>query len=296
MLFLTYRYNNKESVGILNSDETKVIGLKAILGKNAPNSMVEFIDKFSEEWIDILRESKNRADGLDIEDVDIQSPIPEPIRNVICVGKNYKDHIKEVAQAIDNEREVPKFPVYFTKMIDRAPGNGDDIPSHSDITNSLDYEAELAIVIGKDGRDIPYNKAEEYIFGYTILNDISVRDVQRRHLQWFRGKSFDGTCPMGPYILHKSAVNYPPKLNIQSKVNGELRQNSNTENFIFDIGTIISDFSKGITLRKGDIIATGTPSGVGMGFVPPKYLKSGDVVECYIEGIGVLKNTIRDMK
>lgn len=161
-----------------------------------------------------------------------------------------------------------------------------------DYSHNFDYEVELAVIIGKDGKDIPFEEAEDYIFGYTIGNDITVRDIQKKHIQWFKGKSLDTCTSIGPYIVHKSAIPFPVDLDISSKVNGEIRQKSNTKDLIFDIPTIISDLSKGLTLRAGDIILTGTPAGVGAGFKPPKYLKPGDIVECYIEKIGSLTNII----
>lgn len=291
MYFLTFQYKGVERIGVMRADKKSVIPIEDIIHVNPPSNMIELIKGF-DRYGDIIKSHSLTEGGVDLSEVKISAPIPEPIRNIICVGKNYRDHIKEVAKTIDEQNTIPSYPMYFSKMIDRILGPEDSIPSHSDITNKLDYESELAVVIGKDGHDIPEDKAEEYIFGYTILNDISVRDVQRRHVQWFKGKSMDGTCAMGPYIVHKSAVPYPPELNIGSRVNSELRQNSNTREFIFSLAYLISDFSKGLTLRAGDVISTGTPSGVGMGFDPPKFLRHGDIVECFIDNIGVLKNTV----
>jgi 2-keto-4-pentenoate hydratase/2-oxohepta-3-ene-1,7-dioic acid hydratase in catechol pathway len=156
----------------------------------------------------------------------------------------------------------------------------------------LDYEVELAVIIGKEGRNIAREEVEDYIFGYSIFNDISSRRLQREHLQWFKGKSLDTYSVLGPVIVHKSAFAYPPEVEIECRVNGEVRQHSNTNLLIHNIATIISDFSQGITLEPGDIIATGTPSGVGMGFKPPRFMKKGDLVECEIAGIGILRNRI----
>lgn len=293
MYFLTYEYKGKEKVGVLNALKTGIIPVEDIIMENPPSTMLELITKSGEiDFKEAIGSVYSAMDGIDINEVTVKSPIPNPIRNVICVGKNYRDHIKEVAKAIDDNADIPKYPMYFSKMVDRILGPGDSIPSHSYISCELDYECELAVVIGREGKDIPYEKAEDYIFGYSVLNDISVRDIQKKHVQWFKGKSFDGTCSMGPYIVHRSMVSYPPELNITCAVNGEMRQNSNTRNFIFDIGTLISDFSRGITLKPGDIISTGTPSGVGMGFSPGKYLKHGDIVECSVENIGTLKNIV----
>lgn len=172
-------------------------------------------------------------------------------------------------------------------------GQEDIIVSHADIDEQLDYEVELAVIIGKKGTNIPKDQVEDYIFGYTIINDISARQLQQQHSQWYRGKSLDSFTALGPVVVHKSEMPFPIELDISSRVNGELRQNSNTKYFLADIPSIISEFSNGITLEPGDIIATGTPSGVGMGFNPPRYMKSGDVVECEIQNIGILRNAVR---
>lgn len=293
MYFVTFEYNGIEKVGILNKDKTGVIPVEKIITENPPSTMIELIEN-NWDWKSIEAAGFESFDdaAIDISDVIILAPIPNPTRNIICVGKNYEDHIKEVAKTIDSKNVIPKYPMYFSKMFDKILGPEDNIPSNDDITSSLDYEAELAVIIGRKGRDIPYEEAEDYIFGYTIVNDISIRDIQKRHVQWFKGKSLDGTCAMGPYIIHKSNVPYPPELDIRCTVNGEIRQSSNTRNFIFNISKLISDFSTGLTLKPGDIISTGTPSGVGMGFDPPRFLKHGDVVECTVEGIGTLRNTV----
>ena len=289
MLFLNFMHNDKKQIGILK--DNLVYSLSSILGREF-SGILDFIDNFSERYIKDINNCEN-IKGIDISEVKVLSPIPEPKRNIICVGKNYKEHIKEVAKAIDSEHEIPEYPVFFTKMVDKTVGPNENITLHSNITNSLDYEAELAVIIGKPGSNIPKEKVHKHIFGYTILNDISARDIQRRHKQWFRGKSLDNTCPIGPYILYKNSIPYPPELNIKCKVNGEIRQDSNTKHFIFNIDDVISELSKGITLKRGDIISTGTPSGVGMGMEPKGYLKSGDTVECYIENIGHLINTVK---
>lgn len=293
MKFVTYRQQDKERVGVLSKDEKTIIDLSKLLGFNKSISMIEFIEGYKEEYTEIMKKAIETQKGINIGEVELQAPIPIPRRNVICLGKNYKDHVKEVPSSMDFKSGVPEYPIYFTKLVNRAVASGENIPSHKDITNQLDYEVELAIIIAKDGKNIPKEKVEEYIFGYTILNDVSVRNIQQKHGQWFLGKSLDGTCPMGPCLVHKSAIKFPVELEIKSYVNGELRQHSNTRNMIFDIPYIISELSMGVTLKAGDIISTGTPSGVGMGFNPPKFLKEGDKVVCEIEGIGRLENIVR---
>jgi 2-keto-4-pentenoate hydratase/2-oxohepta-3-ene-1,7-dioic acid hydratase in catechol pathway len=221
-----------------------------------------------------------------------QAPLPEPRRNLFCLGKNYREHAKEIAAKIPTAVTEPEHPIFFTKATTAVIGPEQAIPNHQDITQKLDYEAELALIIGKGGRDIPRQQAMEHIFGYTILNDISARDLQGRHMQWFRGKSLDGFAPMGPVVVHASAVAAVTEMEIRCWVNGDLRQQAKISDMIFDISTIIETLSAGMTLLPGDIIATGTPAGVGMGFDPAKYLLPGDEVSIEISGIGTLCNRV----
>ena len=186
------------------------------------------------------------------------------------------------------------FAVYFSKRVSEATGTGAEIPSHKELVQDLDYEAELAVIIGKDAKNVPVSEVKNYIFGYTVINDVSARTLQTRHKQWYFGKSLDGFLPMGPCIVTTEEFPYPPRLSIQSRVNGELRQDSSTELMIFGIDHVVSELSAGMTLKAGTIIATGTPAGVGMGFDPPRFLKPGDVVECSIEGIGTLVNRVSE--
>lgn len=211
-------------------------------------------------------------------------------RNLFCVGKNYMDHVKETSN--NNENVVkPKYPQFFTKVPETVIGPNEIIPSHSETTKWLDYEAELAVVIGKQGVNISIEDATNHIFGYTIANDISARDVQKRHVQFMKGKCLDRTCPLGPVIVYHKDID-PNNLKIQLWVNDELRQNSNTNQMIFNIPEIIHQLSKGMTLYPGDIILTGTPSGVGFAMNPPQVLKPNDKIRIEIEGLGVLENTI----
>lgn len=293
----TYIDTNVEKIGILNNDKTKVLDLKKISAFEKFKDMLTLIQGWNDDLIEIVKEVLNNTNlweehGTDTNEIKLIAPIPRLNRNVICLGLNYKDHVAESQSALSLGMELPEFPVYFTKMPSKAIGSGEGINSHPQITKEVDYEVELAIIIGKDGTNIKPEEVEEHIFGYTILNDVTARDVQRNHTQWMKGKSLDTFTVIGPWIAHKEAIPFPVELELYSKVNGELRQHSNTKNFIFDIPYIISELSKGMTLEAGDIIATGTPAGVGMGFNPPKYLKAGDVVECYIEKIGTLSNPI----
>lgn len=297
MYLLTYIYQDVENIGFLREDKSCVIPADVIFSKMnlyIPKDMTELIENFANIDIDVLNSTLNslNENSIDLCDIKILAPIPYPKRNVICLGKNYLEHISEVKSLKNVTSEIPSKPIYFSKIAYPAIGQNDNINSHSDVVKELDYEVELAVIIGKKCKNVKKENVEEYIFGYTIANDISARDIQTSHIQWHKGKSFDTFCPLGPYIVHKSNVAFPPNLEIKSFVNSELRQNSNVNKLIFDIPTIISDLTEGITLYPGDIILTGTPAGVGAGFNPPRYLKHGDKIECYIESIGTLVNTV----
>lgn len=296
MKFINYIKEGIESIGILKDDY--IVDLQYIFRnigeKNPPKTIIEFIEYSDDSKLRMI-EGFLKNDNLvtvPLDSVKIAAPIPYPRRNIFCLGKNYVEHVKEVKITRITGTDIPEAPIYFTKAACPAIGQGDSIKFSSKVTQAVDYEAELAVIIGKDGSDIKEEDVENYIFGYTIINDVSARDLQGKHNQWFKGKSLDTFCPMGPVIVHKSEIPFPVELNISCRVNGELRQNSNTKKLIFDIPYIISDLSKGLTLRAGDIIATGTPNGVGLGFNPIKVLKDGDVVECSIEKIGALKSKI----
>lgn len=298
MYLLTYVYNNKEATGFLNDKKNGVIPSEAVLKKLKrldSDNMINIIELFNDFETNLIADAISSccSSMIPLQEIKISAPIPYPRRNVICLGKNYLEHIKEVKSLKNVSSSVPDKPIYFSKIAFPATGQKDYIDSHPNVVRELDYEVELAVIIGKKCKNISKESAEDCIFGYTIANDISARDIQTAHVQWYKGKSFDTFCPMGPYIVHKSVIAFPPKLDIKSYVNGELRQNSNTEKLIFDIPTIISDITSGITLYPGDIILTGTPAGVGAGFNPPKFLKNGDKIECVIENLGTLENTVK---
>jgi 2-keto-4-pentenoate hydratase/2-oxohepta-3-ene-1,7-dioic acid hydratase in catechol pathway len=297
MYFLTFIHKNVEQVGFLNEEKKGVIPAGAVfekLGIKAPSDMISLIEAVGEIDIEYIRSAADSISERTIStgEVKILSPIPYPKRNVLCLGKNYLAHISEVKSLKNVLSDVPAKPIYFSKIAYPAVGDKECVDSHSDVVKELDYEAELAVIIGKKCKNVKKEDAYGCIFGYSVANDISARDVQTSHVQWHMGKSFDTFCPIGPYIVHKSKIQFPPALEIKSYVNGELRQKGNTSELIFDIQTIISDLTQGITLYPGDIILTGTPAGVGAGFNPPKYLKPGDKVECLIENIGMLTNNI----
>ncbi len=279
MKLIHFIYKNKEYIGKV--EEENILPIKEINKKNVKN----FLDILSEEFNDIIYYDFK----LNMEEVKLLPPLIHPIRNVFCLGKNYKDHAMELKNKIKTEESIPKNPIYFSKACYNLITDGDNIEGHFDITRMLDYEVELAIIISKEGRNIKKKEVSDYIFGYAIANDISARDLQKNHMQWLKGKSLDTHMALSAVVLKE---NHLIDFNIKSYVNDELRQNSSSSKMIFTIDEMIEDLSKGMTLYPGDIILTGTPEGVGMGFNPPKYLKRGDIIRCEIDKIGILENEI----
>ncbi|GAB3771591.1 fumarylacetoacetate hydrolase family protein [Ramlibacter monticola] len=232
-----------------------------------------------------------------LDQVQLLAPIPQPRRNIFCVGKNYHAHAKEFAgsgfdSSAKSHGDIPAEPIFFTKVPESVIGHGADILHPGEVSGAIDYECELGVIIGKGGKGIKRADAMNHVWGYTIINDVTARDWQSRHQQWMLGKSFDTFCPMGPWIVTADELD-GRDTNIRLWVNGEKRQEANTKDFIFDIPKMIETLSGGITIYPGDVIATGTPVGVGIGFKPPKYLQPGDVVRLEIDGIGVLENKLR---
>ncbi|HEX9027515.1 MAG TPA: fumarylacetoacetate hydrolase family protein [Clostridium sp.] len=294
MKFITFKYDNTEQVGILTKDEQGVYPIKN-LGSNY-KSMNELIENITDKDMKNLQSAieKDAAEIISINDICKMAPIPNPKQDIICLGINYMAHAVESARYKKEDFGGDRpYAVYFSKRVNVATGDQDYIPSYPEIVDSLDYEAELVVIIKKDAKDVAKKDAYDYVFGYTIMNDVSARNLQTRHKQWYFGKSLDGFTPMGPSIVTKDEFVNPPVLQICSRVNGELRQNSTTDLMITSIEDVIHELSQGVTLKAGTIIAMGTPAGVGMGFEPPRFLKSGDIVECEIEGIGCLKNIIK---
>lgn len=296
MRLVTYEVEKKQKLGILNKTEEWIYPMES-LGMDYKD-MKEAVVGLCESEIQLLNYTAAR-DPYEVHgaamrrEVKILAPILQPVQDVICLGINYMKHAEESARYKKEEFSGERpYAVYFSKRVNCATGDGEGIPSHSDMVERLDYEVELAVILGKDAHHVEEKDARDYIFGYTIINDVSARDVQMRHNQWYFGKSLDGFLPMGPCIVSADEIEYPPKLNIRSYVNGELRQNSNTELLIFGIDHVISELSRGMTLKAGTIIAMGTPDGVGLGFDPPRFLKVGDEVICEIEGIGKLTNVV----
>ena len=283
MKLVTYLQNGKEAVGVLSVDGSVVRPLPFA-------DMNTLIEAPREQ---LLAAAEAAKDALPLSAVTLLAPIPRPRQDIICLGMNYRDHLTEAANydsAFAKERPVT---VYFSKRVSQAVAPEGFIERHADLTNRLDYENELAVIIGKSAKNVKAADAADYIFGYTIVNDVSAREVQTSHKQFYFGKGLDGFTPMGPCITTADEIAFPPALTLTTRVNGELRQNSNTELLLNSIAEIIEELSSGMTLLPGTIIATGTPAGVGMGFDPPNFLKSGDIVECSIEGIGTLRNTVR---
>ena len=287
MKLVTYQYDGIERVGALTPDGAAILPLPY----PDMNTLIE-----SASFADLLSAaSAAESSGASVPAAEavLCAPIPRPRQDIICLGMNYRDHLTEAANydsAFAKERPVT---VYFSKRVSQAVAPEGFIERHAGLTERLDYENELAVILGKTARDVKAADAADYIFGYTIVNDVSAREVQTAHKQFYFGKSLDGFTPMGPCITTADEIAFPPALTLTTLVNGEPRQSSNTSLLLNSIAEIIEELSSGMTLLPGTIIATGTPAGVGMGFETPKFLASGDVVACTIEGIGTLRNTVR---
>ncbi|HWK65830.1 MAG TPA: fumarylacetoacetate hydrolase family protein [Rhizobiaceae bacterium] len=278
-------------------------GFARILGRSGPGSMIELIEGGEAiRWdVDAVLAAGGQESGHgdlwhDIAKVRLLAPIPEPRKNVFCVGRNYKLHIEEGARARGATPAYPAIPEFFTKSPTSVIGHEGEIRLDTGVTQKLDYEVELAFVIGRRCRDVPAAKAADVIFGYTVLNDVTARDLQFAHGQWFKGKSLDTYCPVGPVIVTADEFGSPAGHALSLRVNGELRQSSSTDDMLFDCAAIVESLSAGMTLEPGDIVTTGTPSGVGLGLSPQVWLKDGDVVEAEIAGIGVLRNLVRQVQ
>ena len=292
MKLISYQYNEKEAVGIMSQGLDMVIPISALgLSYGSMNELILCAGAEEFARLNSAAAATLPPEAIPYENVKKEAPIPEPRQDIICVGLNYLDHFREALrfQSVDATKP-PEHPVFFSKRVNRAVADGGVIPGNFALDEQLDYEVELAVIIGKDARNISPRDAEDYIFGYTILNEVSARVIQERHQQFYFGKSLDGFAPMGPWIVTPDELSFP--LPLRTFVNGELRQESSTDQMLFSIPDCIAALSAGMTLKAGTIIATGTPAGVGMGMNPPCYLKAGDVVECAIDGIGVLRNIV----
>jgi 2-keto-4-pentenoate hydratase/2-oxohepta-3-ene-1,7-dioic acid hydratase in catechol pathway len=294
----TFEQRGNPSAGVVASDDTIVSTVDLVGGATDEDDVLDLLLSDEELWADLRRAARGAKGGIPLSGAKLLAPIPRPPRNVFCVGWNYSEHFEEGKQARGQSgpqlapQEIPQFPSLFTK--NPATVVGPDAPVFFPAPHSeqLDWEAELAVIIGKGGRDISEAAAMSHVFGYTCANDVSVRDVQRRHGgQWFKGKNFDTHLPMGPWIVTADELD-PSDLAIRSRVNGVGKQDSRTKFMVFKIPRLIAEISAGSELWPGDMIITGTPAGVGFARTPPEYLKIGDVVEIEIEGIGVLRNTV----
>ena len=287
MRLYTIKYEGKEEV-VAESPDNQLCFLSTV--GIIVRDMNDLICRY-EELKDEIVERINSKDckRIDIGKCDILAPIPVPLQDIICLGVNYRDHIEETVDVIDFTKKEDT--VYFSKRVNRCTDPAGIIPEY-DFVDSLDYEVELGVIIGKDAYNVSAKEAEDYIFGYTIINDVSARNIQLKHQQWFRGKSLDGYTPMGPCVVTKDEIADVGKLDISCFVNDEMRQCSNTSYMITTVNEAVSELSQGMTLKAGTIIATGTPGGVAMGMTPSVFLKTGDVVKCVISKIGELVNTV----
>ncbi len=298
MKLVNYRYKKHSTLhlGVLTKDGKKVLDIAKILGDEfAKATMLDLINAEQNVILPKLQDAidSESPDGKEIERVDLLAPIQKPIHDIICVGENYSAHRDETAGKIIDEKELQnRNTIYFGKRANYILGDGEILKSRFDIDEKLDYEVELGIVIGKTCRDVAPENAKDVIFGFTIVNDLSYRDIQVKHNQWYRGKSLDGLTAAGPCIVTVDEFDFPLSLNLTSHVDGELRQNGNTKELITGIEQIIAELSRGMTLEAGDIIATGTPAGVGAGFNPPRFLKKGQQITCTIEKIGSITNVV----
>ncbi|WP_214366727.1 fumarylacetoacetate hydrolase family protein [Pseudonocardia sp. H11422] len=293
MKLLTFSTGSGPRVGVLDAERRVVRDLSGRLPAGA--GLLDLIDR----WADLGPAAAQPADGDTehvLDAVTLLAPIPVPRRNIFCVGKNYREHVAEFGRSgydtPSRSEALPEKPIIFSKATTSVTGPGTEIDPHHGVARELDYEAELAVIIGTGGRGIPVERAYDHVWGYTIVNDVTARDLQRDHKQWLLGKSLDTHCPMGPWAVTADEVGDVRALEVSSRVNGEPRQKASVADLIFDIPTLIATISAGITLLPGDVIATGTPAGVGIGFDPPRFLTSGDVLEIAITGLGTLTNRV----
>ncbi len=295
MKFVTFGTLAAPRLGALDA-ERGVLDLKKANGR-LPGDMYALIEggasalRAAKATLEAARKKKG-GPWTPVKRARLLAPFPSPRKNIFCVGRNYKLHIEEGARARGVEPTYPKVPEYFSKPRTTVIGPDAGILRHEKDTQNLDYEVELAIVIGKRVRDVTEDKAMAAVFGYTIVNDVTARDLQRAHGQWFKGKSLDTFCPMGPCIVTSDEFGNPSGHRISLKVNGEIRQDSNTSDLLFGVPAMIAHLCAGLTLEPGDVISTGTPSGVAMGMTPQKWLQTGDVIEAEVEGIGMLRNRV----
>ena len=286
----TCRYQAQQYVFILQGDQVLIPALVPQYDQAMWRDMLTLIDNPPDLTATVAAASD--AMRVPLAEVELLAPIPRPRRNVMCLGLNYLEHAEETALQVGRSAKAPEYPIVFTKSPMSVIGHDAAIPFDPDTCSQLDWEAELGVIIGKVGKKIQADNAHAHIFGYTVINDISARDIQLNHKQYFLGKSIDGGCPMGPFIVTADEIADAQQLKIECRVNGKVKQASNTRHMIFNIASIIQWLSRAMPLEAGDVIATGTPSGVGFVRQPPEFLVPGDVVECEVERVGVLRNRI----
>ena len=298
MKFITFRHQDEAAAGLILPEGILPLAQAGkVAGAAIDLSSVLAIIRGGEPALKICRQLADRAlDGrtalIPVREATLLAPIPVLVRNAFCVGRNYVDHIKEGAATLKTDLKLPEAPQYFTKATHTVVGPDADVRLDPKVTRRFDYEVELAVIIGRGGRDIPLEAASDYIFGYSIANDVTARDLQRRHDQWFKGKSLDTTLPFGPWIVDRDEIGDPTTLELTMTINGEERQRARVSQMIFEIPFIVSNLSAGLTLEPGDVIATGTPSGVGFAMNPPQYLKGGDEMVARVDRIGELRNRV----
>jgi 2-keto-4-pentenoate hydratase/2-oxohepta-3-ene-1,7-dioic acid hydratase in catechol pathway len=263
-----------------------------------PTSLLALIEAGPDAWKMMASLLQSRMAHPEIgnprlQDVRLLAPIPRPRKNIFCLGQNYLNHAKEAARARERELKLPEVPIFFTKTPTTVIGPDAPVMWDRSVTSQVDYEVELAVIVGLPTRNVTRDKALDHVFGYSILNDVSARDLQKSHVQWFKGKSLDTFCPIGPWIVTADEFGDPQNKRIALRLNGDTRQNATTADMIFPVAVCLESLAKGMTLDPGDIIASGTPEGVGLGRVPPEYMKDGDVMETEVEGIGVMRNAIK---
>jgi 2-keto-4-pentenoate hydratase/2-oxohepta-3-ene-1,7-dioic acid hydratase in catechol pathway len=276
----------RERVGVIDGD--RIIDVTPAAASDA--AMIDLIAAGAAALPAARDAASGEASGVQLGNVRLLAPIPRPQRNVVCVGLNYSEHVAESKSVVD--ATPPTSPVFFTKPPSTVIGPDAPIPWHANVSIAIDWEVELAVIIGRECRDVTESTALDVVFGYTVANDVTARDLQQKHQQWYKGKGLDGFCPLGPVIVTADEIPDPQTLDLSLRVNGVEKQRSNTRFQIFSVARLISEWSAGMTLYPGDILLTGTPSGVGVGRTPPEFLKPGDMVEAEVAGIGVLRNTV----
>ena len=291
MRLVTVEYEGRAGLGVQQED---LVFLPALHDASLPASMLALIEggETALQAVRAVFEATPAEAFVPADRTELLAPIPRPRQNIMCMGLNYADHVEEASASLGRDPNLPKHPIVFTKAANSVNAPFGEIPYDSEVSDKLDWEVELGVIIGRAGRGIPEAEAYDHVFGYTVINDVSARELQRRHKQFFIGKSLSGFCPMGPCIVTADEIGDPHDLELWCRVNGVEKQHSSTRYQIFSVAQQIATLSRGMWLEPGDILATGTPSGVGFARTPPEYLQPGDVVECEVEGIGAIRNRV----